>query len=161
MHNLWQAYVLFWKKYVDVHSLSTRTEFWTPTIVNAVILGLLNGANKSSIISIVFELAIIIPSISVFIRRMHDAGASAKLFWMGLIPVAGIFFRWVYFLIELLPSNYYNSTFFAWKDRKQINKNATLTWLWTVSWIMTIIMILLEIMVTSAILGLLAMLNVF
>lgn len=154
MSNLLDAYLSFWKQYADLNSLSNRTEFWTPTIVNAIIVAILESSSKLTVLALLFELAIIVPSVCVFIRRMHDAGASAKLFWMGLIPIAGVFFQWITFLIELMPSNYYNTSFFAWKDRQSVDKNANITWMWVVASVMTAVTLLLYIMCFSALLTL-------
>lgn len=154
MSNLLDAYLSFWKQYADLHSLSNRTEFWTPTIVNAIIVAILESSSKLAFLAILFELAVIVPSVCVFIRRMHDAGASAKLFWMGLIPIAGVFFQWMKFLIELMPSNYYNTSFFAWKDRQTVDKNANITWMWVVASVMTAVTLLLYVMFFSALLTL-------
>lgn len=154
MSNLLDAYLSFWKQYADLHSLSNRTEFWTPTIVNAIIVAILESSSKLAFLAILFELAVIVPSVCVFIRRMHDAGASAKLFWMGLIPIAGVFFQWMTFLIELMPSNYYNTSFFAWKDRQTVDENANITWMWVVASVMTAVTLLLYVMFFSALLTL-------
>ena len=154
MSNLLDAYLSFWKQYADLHSLSNRTEFWTPTIVNAIIVAILESSSKLAFLAILFELAFIVPSVCVFIRRMHDAGASAKLFWMGLIPIAGVFFQWMTFLIELMPSNYYNTSFFAWKDRQTVDENANITWMWVVASVMTAVTLLLYFMFFSALLTL-------
>lgn len=157
MSNLLDAYLSFWKQYTDVHSLSNLTKFWTPTIVNAVIVAILESNSKLTVLALLFDLAILVPSICVFIRRMHDAGASAKLFWMGLIPIAGVFFQSMVFLIELMPSNYYNTNFFAWKDRETVNESASLTWMWVVASIITVITLMLYVVCLSAILALVAM----
>lgn len=154
MSNFLDAYLSFWKQYADLHSLSNRTEFWTPTIVNALIVAILESSSKLTVLALLFELAIIVPSVCIFIRRMHDAGASAKLFWMGLIPIAGVFFQWMTFLIELMPSNHYNTSFFAWKDRQSVDKNANITWMWVVASVMTAVTLLLYIMCFSALLTL-------
>lgn len=157
MSELWDAYVTYWKKYVDVHSLSTRMEYWTPTIANTILIGVLSYCGKvGNYLSWILVLATIVPDICVFIRRMHDAGASAKLFWMGLIPFAGIFFQWMYTLIMFMPHNYYNTNFFAWNDRDEVQTDHGLGWMWIVSSIMTAVSILLWIVFFSAILALIS-----
>lgn len=164
MNELVDAYLDFWRRYVDVHSLSSRMEYWTPTIVNWIILAILDGIDDATSTSIfgllfgIFSIAIIIPNICLFIRRMHDAGASAKLFWMGLIPVAGTFFQTMYFLIMFLPHNYYNANFFAWKEREEVQTHS-LAWFWAIASILTIVNILLWCWALSALLVMIAMLN--
>ena len=58
------------------------------------------------------------------------------------------------FLIELMPSNYYNTSFFAWKDRQTVDKNANITWMWVVASVMTAVTLLLYVMFFSALLTL-------
>ena len=61
---------------------SSRSEYWWPML--AVFIG-----TCIPILGILVGLASIIPSICVFVRRMHDIGKSGWWFWLGLIPFVG------------------------------------------------------------------------
>lgn len=159
MQSLWHSYLSFWKQYVDVNSFSTRKDYWTPTIVNSILVVILSCLGKVGLLlAFVFFLAFVVPSICLYIRRMHDAGASAKLFWMTFIPIAGVFFQWMNFLIMFLPHGAYNADFFAWNQRKlaDIDVNYHLTWFWVVASVMTAISVIVTFLEMAAMMTMLA-----
>ena len=48
-------------------------------------------------VSALFNLATLLPGLSVFVRRMHDTGRSGWWFWLVLIPLVG----WIILLVWL------------------------------------------------------------
>ncbi len=46
-------------------------------------------AAKGGILQMVFALGLIVPSIAVGVRRLHDIGKSGWLLLIGLIPILG------------------------------------------------------------------------
>ena len=46
-------------------------------------------ATVMSVIEFLYILAVLLPSLGVFVRRMHDTGRSGWWFFIGLIPVIG------------------------------------------------------------------------
>lgn len=100
------------KRYADFQGRSTRMEFWMFTlfvmivmIVLQVLLGIMfassmsvdpqtgvvtgGGIGTAAIIIWVFYLAILVPSIAVGVRRMHDQDKSG---WFILIPIVNLVF---------------------------------------------------------------------
>jgi uncharacterized membrane protein YhaH (DUF805 family) len=59
------------------------------------------GGVPLSILFVVFWLATIVPTVSVTVRRLHDAGYSGWLYLLNFLPVAGI----VPFILTLLPAS--------------------------------------------------------
>lgn len=94
-------YITVIKKYAVFSGRARRKEYWMFFLFNILIslalgfvLGFIGaiigvGAQLSNIASVVYSLAIVIPSISVVVRRMHDLGRSG---WWMLVPVANIVF---------------------------------------------------------------------
>ena len=85
-------------KYVTIDGRANRTEYWVFYLFNSVILLLLEfiadilGTMTSTdqrILVIIYQLFILIPSITVGIRRMHDIDRSG---WWLLFPVVNFFF---------------------------------------------------------------------
>jgi uncharacterized membrane protein YhaH (DUF805 family) len=77
-------------KYAEFNGRARRSEYWYFSLVSFIIIcvlaffsGVLGDTIGSGLI-IVFYLAIIVPSIAVTIRRMHDVGKSG---WYCLIPI--------------------------------------------------------------------------
>ena len=79
------------QKYFCFEGRAGRKEFWmwilAAFIVN-FILGLIPG-KVGMIISAIFSLAILLPSLGVTARRLHDTGKSGWMQLLGLIPVVG------------------------------------------------------------------------
>ncbi len=82
-----EAIKLCFQKYADFSGRAKRPEFWwfvLFTFLASMILGVV-----SSMLSGLFSLAVIVPSLAVGARRLHDIGRSGwwQLIW--LVPVIG------------------------------------------------------------------------
>ena len=69
--------------YADFHGRASRAEFWHYTLVYVVISVLLNILGIR-LLSTVVALALLVPSLGVTVRRLHDVDRSG---WLILIPV--------------------------------------------------------------------------
>ncbi|GMX60029.1 MAG: hypothetical protein MNSN_10500 [Minisyncoccus archaeiphilus] len=72
-------YTECFKKYFDFEGRATQEEFWYFLIINMIILGILVFIEETFNIvlySTLFVLAIVIPTFSAAIRRLHDVGHS-------------------------------------------------------------------------------------
>ncbi|WP_434318513.1 DUF805 domain-containing protein [Leifsonia sp. P73] len=109
----------FFKKYADFTGRASRSEFWWwylfAIIIGAaygILLGTLgtigNGGRGLGpigwVLVVVYSLwglAILVPSIALIWRRLHDANLPGPLFFLGFIPFVG----WIILLVfYLLPS---------------------------------------------------------
>lgn len=91
-------------KYVEFEGRSRRTELWTFYLVNfviSVILSVLDSIVGMGIgfIGTLFSLAILLPSIAVGVRRLHDIGKEGWWLLIGLIPVIG-WIVLIYFYVQ-------------------------------------------------------------
>lgn len=59
------------------------------------------------ILMMLYGLAVLLPSLSLMVRRLHDIGKSGTYILMGLIPVVGYIFILVYMLTGSAPDNQY------------------------------------------------------
>ena len=96
-----KEYVEMWKHYADFKGMTTVRGYWMAFLINwliGLVLGLLVSYVKSlGFLSSLYSLAILIPTISIFVRRMNDAGKSwANIFW-GFLPVVG----WIIQIVKL------------------------------------------------------------
>ena len=86
------------KRYAEFSGRSRRKEFWSfwlATLIAGVIAGVIDGIlGLTGFISlrILVQLAILVPSIAVAIRRMHDQDRSG---WWVLCPIANIIFLFI------------------------------------------------------------------
>ncbi len=87
------------KHYVDFGGKEGRKVYWL-WVLNCFIVSFIIGL-ISSTLSYIFSLAILIPSLAILVRRLHDAGFSGWWALLLLVPVVG----WIAVVIlALLPS---------------------------------------------------------
>jgi uncharacterized membrane protein YhaH (DUF805 family) len=101
-----QWYLKALKQYADFGGRARRTEFWMFVLVNVVIsivLGIVDTATGTAnayavggmasyspgILGGLYALAVLIPSIAVTVRRLHDTDRSGWWFLIQLIPIVG------------------------------------------------------------------------
>ena len=88
------AYKLAWVNFAKCTGRSRRSEFWFFGLANFVvlfILGIIGGIIGEAGMALpgIYVLAIIIPGISLAVRRLHDTGKSGCFILLGLIPLIG------------------------------------------------------------------------
>lgn len=87
----WYLSVL--KNYAQFSGRARRKEYWMFVLFNAiasVVAFAIDGALGIQIVSLVYMLATIIPSIAVSIRRLHDTNRSGWWLLLSLVPLANI-----------------------------------------------------------------------
>jgi uncharacterized membrane protein YhaH (DUF805 family) len=111
------AYLTPWKKYATFSGRAGRAEFWTFWLVNVVIGGVLWGIGLGTastdattglstgmstpilVVYVLFGLAILLPSLAVSVRRLHDSGRSGGWYFISFVPCIGPF--WLLVLMAL------------------------------------------------------------
>ncbi len=91
-------YIEVLKKYAVFQGRASRSEYWYFILFNFLIsigtsfidmaAGTYDYETGSGIINMVYSLAVLIPSIAVACRRMHDVGKSG---WFMLIPFYNLY----------------------------------------------------------------------
>jgi uncharacterized membrane protein YhaH (DUF805 family) len=106
-------YIGVLKNYAGFSGRARRTEFWMFTLFNviiAVVLGIIDAAIKTSVPGYLYELAVLVPTLAVGARRLHDTGRSGWWQLIGLIPFVGAIVLIVFWALEGTPSdNQYGS----------------------------------------------------
>ncbi len=82
----WYLEVL--KKYAVFTGRARRKECWMFVLVSFIICFVLSIL-KLNAISSLYSLAVLVPSIAVAIRRLHDTGRSGWWFLISFIPLVG------------------------------------------------------------------------
>ncbi len=104
-------YVDVLKRYTQFAGRASRTEFWMFTLFNFFVfllmqfigglLALLTHVNVFMFLSMVYLLAVFLPSLTLTVRRLHDSGHSGWWALVGFIPMIG----WIWlFILMVLPS---------------------------------------------------------
>jgi uncharacterized membrane protein YhaH (DUF805 family) len=81
------------ENYANFEGRARRSEYWYFALVNiiiSVILGVIDSVIGISVLGGIYSLAVLVPSIAVGVRRMHDIGKSGWYLLVALIPIAGI-----------------------------------------------------------------------
>ena len=93
-------------KYVDFNGRAGRSEFWWFALFCFAVSLVLNTIGLG-LIAMLFNLAMLLPSLGVGARRLHDMGKSGWFQLLWLIPLLG----WavmIYFLVQpSAPANEY------------------------------------------------------
>jgi len=80
------------KKYAVFNGRARRKEYWMFTlfvVIIYIVLAILGVALKVTFLPIIFWVAILLPSLGVTIRRLHDTGRSGWFIFISLIPLVG------------------------------------------------------------------------
>ncbi len=87
------------EKFADFNGRASRAEFWyfvLFTVILGFVLGLILG-RYAMIVSNIINLILLVPSLAVGARRLHDIGKSGWMQLWWLLPIAG----WIYMIILL------------------------------------------------------------
>ncbi len=102
----WYLKVL--KQYADFNGRARRKEYWMFALFNVIFvaiamgLGLLLGKAIGTVgyvlLYYLYILAVLIPSLAVAVRRLHDVGKSGWMIFINFIPLIG----GIWFLILMI-----------------------------------------------------------
>ncbi|MDG1417962.1 MAG: DUF805 domain-containing protein [Maricaulis sp.] len=99
------------KNWNNFHGRARRSEFWwwyLASILISIAAGFLDGLlGGSFIIVAVVSLGLIVPSIAMFFRRLHDTGRSAWWMLIGFVPLIGLILLYFYILDSDAGDNAY------------------------------------------------------
>jgi uncharacterized membrane protein YhaH (DUF805 family) len=106
-------YLEAWKKFAVFQGRSRRKEYWFFALFNLLIaialaivdvmIGTVNYQAGIGLLGGLYMLAMLIPSIAVGVRRLHDIGRTGWWLLLGLVPVVGGIVLLVFALIDSQP----------------------------------------------------------
>jgi len=100
-------YLSVLRKYVEFSGRAKRREYWTFVLISLVISLILSFIDRMlglsteqgvGLLSGIYSLAVLLPSLAVTVRRLHDTGRSGWWILIGLVPIIG----WVVLLVFML-----------------------------------------------------------
>ena len=87
------------KKYAEFHGRSRRAEYWYFVLFNLIVavvlagidtlLGTFSSAQNIGLLSGIYSLAVLIPTLAVTFRRLHDIDRSGWWILINLVPLIG------------------------------------------------------------------------
>ena len=108
MISIWSDVVF--NNYSNFSGRATRGEFWWFTLANIIIsfivgiviglVAVMMGLPALAYLTWVFGLAILLPSIALAVRRLHDTGRSGWWYLFGLVPIIGTITLLVFYCLK-------------------------------------------------------------
>jgi uncharacterized membrane protein YhaH (DUF805 family) len=106
-------FLLALKKYAEFSGRSRRSEYWYFVLFYVLIYmglalvdtltGSFNAASGMGILSGIYSLGMLIPSIAVGVRRLHDTDRSGWWLLISFVPVIGAIVLIVFFFQDSQP----------------------------------------------------------
>lgn len=110
-------YIEVLKKYAVFSGRARRKEYWMFALFNIIIsliLGFIGGlagmhAGRYGMtpLSAIYSLAVLLPSLAVTVRRLHDTGRTGWWLLIALVPVIGPIVLLVFMVLDSTPDNEY------------------------------------------------------
>jgi uncharacterized membrane protein YhaH (DUF805 family) len=101
------------KKYAVFSGRSRRKEYWYFVLFNIIVsivlagidalLGTFSSASNIGLLSGIYSLAVLIPTLAVTVRRLHDIDRSGWWILIALVPLIGTIVLLVFAVMEGTP----------------------------------------------------------
>ncbi|MGI9264325.1 MAG: DUF805 domain-containing protein [Gammaproteobacteria bacterium] len=108
-------YLAVLRKYLVFEGRAQRAEYWYFVLFNIIfgivlaiidgIFGSLNPDTGMGLLSGIYSLAVLIPTIGVAIRRLHDTDRSGWWLLLALVPLIGGLVLLVFFILDGTPGS--------------------------------------------------------
>ena len=113
-------YLEAFKKYAVFSGRSRRKEYWYFVLFNIIVgivlaaidalLGTFSSSSNIGLLSGIYSLAVLIPTLALTVRRLHDVDRTGWWILIGLVPLIGGIVLLVFALLDGTPSsNQYGS----------------------------------------------------
>ena len=97
-------YVEVLKKYAVFSGRASRTEFWMFALISfivCIVLSILDAIlGTVGLLYSLYALAVLLPSLAVSVRRLHDISKSGWWVLISLVPVIGSIVLLIFFVLE-------------------------------------------------------------
>lgn len=94
------------KNYAGFEGRARRREYWNFVLFNflaTLVLGVVDVVLDITVLAPLYSLAVLIPSIAVTVRRLHDTDRSGWWILISLVPVVGFIVLLVFTLMDGTP----------------------------------------------------------
>lgn len=94
MQDFINSYISLFQNYANFNGRWRRRQFWGAFLINCIVafvISFVGGMLHLTILSSIYSLALLIPSIAAGVRRLHDIGKQGIYYLFVLIPIAGVF----------------------------------------------------------------------
>lgn len=96
MSNIINCYVDMWKNFANFSGRTDVGGYWWAYLGN-IIVSIVLGLIGVEVLITVYSLATLIPTLSIAVRRLRDAGKGWGWLFINLVPLVG----WIIFIVLL------------------------------------------------------------
>ena len=104
MSNIINCYVDMWKNFANFSGRTNVGGYWWAVLANFIVSFVLSLIGVEILIS-VYSLATLIPTLSIAVRRLRDAGKGWGWLFITLVPLVG----WIIFIIMMCKPSVNNN----------------------------------------------------
>jgi len=108
-------YIEALKKYAVFSGRARRREYWFFVLFSVIVtvvltfidnmIGLYDMETGVGLLSAIYSLAVLIPSIAVGVRRLHDTNRTGWWLLISLIPAIGVIVLFIFFVLDSHPGD--------------------------------------------------------
>lgn len=106
-------YIAVLKKYAVFSGRARRKEYWFFALFNIIfsfvlgfidaVVGTFDPSIGIGLLGGVYSLAVLLPGIGVFVRRLHDTGRSGWWFFIAFVPIVGAIVLLIFMFLDSNP----------------------------------------------------------
>ena len=104
MSNIINCYVDMWKNFANFSGRTDVGGYWWAVLGNFIVSFVLSLIGVEVLIS-VYSLATLIPTLSIAVRRLRDAGKGWGWLFITLVPLVG----WIIFIVMMCKPSVNNN----------------------------------------------------
>ena len=101
-------YLTVLKKYATFSGRARRKEIWMFILINFIIMVVLSALDMAlgiGLLSGIYALGVLVPSLAVGARRLHDIGKTGWWQLIGLVPFIGVLVLIIFFVMDSNPGD--------------------------------------------------------
>ncbi len=94
------CYIKFWKNYTNFSGRARRSEYWYVVLANVLISLVTIIPYVGQVVGALYMIAILVPTLALMVRRLHDLGKDWYYIFLLLIPLVGQIIMLVWFCTD-------------------------------------------------------------
>lgn len=94
------CYIKFWKNYTNFSGRARRSEYWYAVLANVLVSLVSIIPYVGPVIGGLYMIAILVPTLALMVRRLHDLGKDWYYIFFALIPLVGQIIMLVWFCTD-------------------------------------------------------------
>lgn len=94
------CYIKFWKNYTNFTGRARRSEYWYVVLANILVSFVTIIPYIGQVVGGLYTIVVLVPTLALMVRRLHDLGKDWYYIFFALIPLAGQIILLVWFCTD-------------------------------------------------------------